>query len=108
MAAGLVLVMPDCSPNEVWPGPKIPVAGRREVYMRPGLVEVCDPDPRSLAEIMSRLAGDRDELAALQAEARAWAEANSWEALEPLWREELGRAFHPHQATHHFEPVVAG
>lgn len=92
MAAGLVLVMPDCSPNEVWPGPKVRVAAYRTAHMRCGEVKVAVPDPEHLAEIMSRLAADRVWLAELQAEARAWAEANSWEALRPLWLAELESA----------------
>lgn len=92
MAAGLALVMTDCSPNRTWPGLKVPVVRRSEVRMRCGPVEVCDADPDALADIMSRLAADRDELRRLQVEATAWAEANSWEALEPLWRAELSRA----------------
>lgn len=89
MAAGLALIMTNCSPNERWPGLKVAVAGRREVHMRCGPVEVCDPDPQHLADLMTGLAEDRAEVARLRAEARLWAEANSWEALTPLWRAEL-------------------
>lgn len=92
MASGLVLVTTETCPNEIWPGPKVPVRRRWWVQMRCGQVEVCDADPVALADIMARLAGDRDEVAKWQAESLAWAEANSWEALRPLWLEELRRA----------------
>lgn len=92
LAAGLALIMPDCPPNDLWPGPKVRVAGWRTVHMRCGEVEVADPDPSHLAELMSWLAEDRDALAGLQREARAWAEANSWEALRGLWLAELRSA----------------
>jgi hypothetical protein len=92
MAAGLALVMTDCSPNEIWPGPKVPVARRRTMSMRCGQVEMCDADPVALTEIMARLASDPGEVGKWQAESLAWAERNSWEALRPLWLQELSRA----------------
>lgn len=92
LAAGLVLVMPDCSPNEIWPGPKVPVRRRWRSRMRCGWVEVCDADPVALAATMRRLVEDRDELDRWKAESRAWAEANSWAALRPLWAAELESA----------------
>lgn len=92
LAAGLALVMTDCPPNGIWPGPKVPVRRRWWVQMRCGQVEIHDADPAALADIMTRLARDRDEVEKWQAESRAWAEANSWEALRPLWLDELERA----------------
>ena len=92
MAAGMALVMTDCSPNEVWPGPKVGVARRRTVRMRCGEVLVSDPDVGHLASILNDLARHPDRVAGWQAESRAWAAANSWEALRPLWLDELQRA----------------
>lgn len=92
LAAGLVLVMPACSPNQVWPGPKVDVVGWRKVRMRCGRVSVADPDPAHLAKIMGQLCRHPDEVERWKAESRAWAEANSWEALRPLWLAELERA----------------
>lgn len=92
MAAGLALVMTDCSPNEVWPGPKVPVRRTWSSRMRCGPVQLSDADPAALAEIMRRLVDDRDELEKWKAESRAWAEANTWAALRPLWMAELESA----------------
>lgn len=92
LAAGLVLVMPDCPPNSVWPGPKVELLGWRKVRMRCGRVSVADPDPAHLAGIMDELAGDPGSLAGWKAESRAWAEANSWAALRPMWLAELEAA----------------
>jgi hypothetical protein len=92
LAAGLVVVMPACQPNEVWPGPKVDVVGWRKVRMRCGRVSVADPDPGHLASIMNGLCRHPDRLAKWKAESRAWAQANTWEALRPLWLDELGRA----------------
>lgn len=84
MAAGLALVMTDCSPNEVWPGLKVPVVKNNSVQVRCGKIPAAIADYRALADLMTGLAEDRDYLVGLQAEARRWAEANSWEALLPL------------------------
>ena len=92
LAAGLVVVMPDCPPNRVWPGPKLRVQGWRKVGMRCGRVSVADPSPQHLTQIMNGLARDAGRVERWKAESRAWAEANSWEALRPLWLAELGRA----------------
>jgi glycosyltransferase involved in cell wall biosynthesis len=92
MAAGLALVMTDCSPNEVWPGPRVKSRRRWWVHMRCGQVEMHDADPGQLTLLMQQLAEDRDEVDKWKAESRAWAEANTWDALRPLWLEELERA----------------
>jgi hypothetical protein len=92
LAAGLVAVMPDCSPNQVWPGPKIRVDGWRRVRMRCGKVDVCDPSAAHLAEVMNGLCARPERVVERKAESRAWAEANTWDALRPLWLAELRRA----------------
>jgi hypothetical protein len=102
LAAGLVVVMPDCSPNRVWPGAKIHVSGWRKTRMRCGQVAVCDPSSSHLAKIMNDLCARSDRVAMWKAESEAWAQANSWEALRPLWLDELGRAAQPTN-----EPAVA-
>lgn len=92
-AAGLALVMTDCSPNlETWPiipirsqpGPTINCPG--------GEVIMADPDPADLARIIDRLATDPAEVAAAKEVSRVWAQRNSWAALEPIYRGELERA----------------
>lgn len=92
LAAGLVVVMPACPPNSVWPGPKVDVLGWRKVRMRCGQVAVCDPDPGHLASVMNDLCRRPERLAKWKAESQAWAKANSWAALRPLWLAELERA----------------
>lgn len=90
MAAGLAVVMTDISPNEVWPGPKIRTTGSFHVSMAGGTVDVAEPDTSHLVSIINDLA-DRERLAPHQAEALAWADTHSWEALAPIWLEELER-----------------
>lgn len=92
LAAGLVLVMTDCSPNRVWPGPKVTPLRWRPVRMRCGWVDVCDPDPVHLAVLMNDMVRHPEQVDKWKTESRSWAEANSWEALRPLWLAELGSA----------------
>jgi hypothetical protein len=92
LAAGLVVVMPDCSPNRAWPGSKIRVDGWRKVRMRCGRVPAAEPSSSHLAQIMNGLCARPDRVATWKAESKAWAEANSWDALRPMWLDELDRA----------------
>jgi hypothetical protein len=92
LAAGLVVVMPDCSPNRVWPGSKIRVDGWRKVRMRCGRVPSAEPSSSHLAQIMNGLCERPDRVAEWKTESAAWAQANSWAALRPLWLDELARA----------------
>jgi glycosyltransferase involved in cell wall biosynthesis len=91
LAAGLAVVMTDCSPNEKWPGPRLPVVDSTPMRTRCGEVAVNSADPDDLRVLMEKLATDRDWLAELKAEALRWAAANSWEALLPRWRKEFER-----------------
>lgn len=90
MAAGLAVVLPDCSPNEEWPAVLVPA--RRSTHLRTaaGLVQTWTSSPGHLASTMDRLA-DPAALAAAQAASRAWAVEHSWEALRPLYVEQLER-----------------
>jgi len=92
-AAGMAIVMPDCSPNEGWPGMRLPVARRSTVLMRCGPVDVYDVHPETLAAAITNLASDPDLVAGMSVGARRWAETQSWEALTPLWIEEFDRAY---------------
>lgn len=90
MAVGLPVVMPDVSPNEVWPGPRVPAREGQTVATRAGLIPLYDTDPAALADCLSAL--DSETVAKLHHEATEWAEANSWDALKPVWEDELARA----------------
>lgn len=92
LSAGLVVVMSDCSPNEVWPGPRVETTCTDTVATRCGLLPLHDTDPRALAAVMDELAANPELVAKLRAEAAEWVRANTWDALKPLWLEELARA----------------
>jgi hypothetical protein len=89
MAVGLPVVMSDCSPNEVWPGPRVPATTTATVATRSGSISLHDTDPHVLAATMDDLAANPELVDKLRAEATEWAAANSWDALKPLWLEAL-------------------
>lgn len=88
MAAGLALVMTELPPNDIWPGPRVPVEFDHKERMPCGVVPVYRPDVMGLARTMDRLA-DPVTLAAQQTESLGWAETHSWEALGPSWLERM-------------------
>lgn len=92
MHAGLAVVMPDCSPNEVWPGPRLPARVSAHVHTPGGALPLHDVDPLEVAALVDELAHAPELVANLQREATAWAAANTWDALRPLWLDELARA----------------
>lgn len=90
MAAGLAVAMTGCEPNpQTWPVAPIDWQPGPTISTPGGKIGLADPDPAGIAALIDRLAGDPAELAALKDAARAWALANSWEALRPLWQREL-------------------
>lgn len=93
MAAGLAVVMPGCPPNaEMWPVETARWAWRGELPVPCGQLPLAATDPRDLAAVLGRLAADPEALAAAQARSCRWAAEHSWEALLPLYEEELARA----------------
>jgi len=92
MAAGLPVLMPDVSPNEMWPGPRIPVVGSTPMSMAAGDIEVADVSAFDVAAAIDDLAQNPGRVVQLQQEARDWAQVNSWEAMRGWWLEELERS----------------
>lgn len=91
MAAGLAVVMPDVSPNREWPVVPVDCYERSYITCPGGDVPMVSVDPRKLAAVIGELCHP-PVLAEAKAASRAWAAAHSWEALAPLWRDELARA----------------
>jgi glycosyltransferase involved in cell wall biosynthesis len=92
LACGLPVVMSDTSPNEVWPGPRIPAVEGQTVATRAGLIQLHDTDPAALAACLDELATNPEALDKHRTEARDWAAANGWGQLQDLWLSELKRA----------------
>jgi hypothetical protein len=92
LAVGLPAVMSDCSPNNLWPGPRVETTSTGTVVTRGGVLPLHDTDPHALAATLDEIASTPDLLAKLRREATEWATANSWDALRPMWLAELQRA----------------
>lgn len=80
---GCAVVMPDCVPNHMWPGPRIP-ARRGRLHRAPfGAVLTYDTDPRVIAHRIDDYDKNRDELAKDMQESYIFGVSNTWE----MWRE---------------------
>jgi glycosyltransferase involved in cell wall biosynthesis len=89
-AAGLALVMTDCTPNSSWP--IVPIVVRQHSKMRTpgGDVHLANATSSAVADAVNRLARDRDLLAVMRTRARGWAIDRSWSTLLPTYRGLLG------------------
>lgn len=94
MASGLGVVMTDAEPNRTWPIAPIPTLDGfpGEILTPGGAIEVHRPAAQALAAILTDLARDPTAVADLRMRAWRWAQTNTWEALGPLYRDELALA----------------
>jgi len=77
------VLMPDCSPNHIWPGPRV-AARKGRVFKSPfGKIQTYSTHPIDLTHQIDQLAKHRDRLADEMEQAARWADLNSWEALRP-------------------------
>lgn len=91
-AAGLAVAMPDCPPNGEWPIVPLAWRYRGTINVPCGTIPMCETDARRMAHTVNELARDDGLLAAYQAASLAWAAEHSWEALLPMYQEELALA----------------
>ncbi len=94
MASGLALVMPDCSPNGMWPGRRMKTRKGQRVRTPFGGIQMAAVHPFDIARQIDIYARDRAALSADMAEAKRWADFNTWEAhaeysYMPLFEEVL-------------------
>lgn len=87
MAAGLAVVMSDCSPNRRWPIIPLLAESPRKLNTR-GIV-VHAPNFVDLAVVCDRLDNDPEEVWAAKAASTRWANANGWKELMPRWLDGL-------------------
>ena len=86
MAAGLAVIMPDCSPNEWWePVIRVPAAQTGHIQTPGGKVGLWDTCPWQLAQAIDRLAIDSPDLAAAKSAGLRWADAHSWDTMLPVY-----------------------
>lgn len=85
LRCGLVPMMPDCPPNNTWPGPRIPVRKGRLHPSPGGPVPTFLVDPRHIAHVIDDYERDRDKLAHEMSVSVQWASENTWSRLRPLY-----------------------
>lgn len=75
---GCAVIMPDCTPNSMWPGPRLP-ARKGRVHNTPyGRVQTYDLDPRRIARKIDEYAHNRDHLRDDMIKAYIWGSTNTW------------------------------
>lgn len=89
LGAGLGVVMTDTHPNRRWPIVPVDTSPAGFIRCQTGLVPMVNASPRSLAEVLTRLAEDPEAVADAQQAAVQWAAENTWDRLEPAWRAAL-------------------
>lgn len=93
MASGLAVVMPEIPPNTTdWPVLTVPGAPSHSLEMPCGDVQLTNVHPSALARQLDTLAADRTLCDLAGARGRLWASSHSWDALRPLYTDELAAA----------------
>lgn len=94
MASGLAVIMSDAEPQRsTWPVECVRSAtGMPKLHCPGGRLALTNARPEAIAEAINLLAVDREHLAAQQAASLAWAEANRWSVLRPMYEAELAEA----------------
>lgn len=84
MSVGIVPMMPNCSPNLIWPIEILPSSRGRSQLTPFGHVETEMVNPLHMAHRIDDINRARDYLQTKRDEVDAWAYENSWEKLRPL------------------------
>jgi len=92
LAAGLAVVMPDVDPNAWWPTIRVPATSRGALNTPGGPVPLYAANPTRLARTLDVLAAEPDVLPAAREAAAAWVAEHSWEALLPVYLDQLAEA----------------
>lgn len=92
LAAGLVPILPDVSPNGDWPAMLTPATERGQIATAAGVIPLASSRPADLAAAVDALARDPALLAMRRRLALEWAQAHCWSVLESLYLDELDRA----------------
>lgn len=91
LASGLAVVMSDCPPNDIWPGPRILAKPGVQIEMLGGIIQTWNTDPVGLAGILNELSSSPNLLRGYRMDAWEWARLHSWDALGDVWRHEFDR-----------------
>lgn len=95
MSCGLTTLMTDTSPNEIWPGPRVPARKGRIQRSPFGKIQTVATHPLDIASKIDYYAKRRDLLADEMDEAARFAENSSWSALKPRLYEPVLRGEMP-------------
>jgi glycosyltransferase involved in cell wall biosynthesis len=87
-SCGVPVILPDVEPyNEHWPRELlVPTVIDRARPMAGGIIPLVAIPPRRVADTINRLLADDDLMTEMSFRMDGWAEARSWEVLEPWWR----------------------
>lgn len=83
---GLAVLMTDCSPNEIYPGAKLPARKGRLHNAPGGRVPTHNVDARRIAAMIDERSGNQHLLEFEMWQSRQWAEKNCWSSLMPLYK----------------------
>lgn len=98
LCAGVPVVMPDIAPqNRDWPIVPVPHRKARDIRLKGGLIPQVFVAHEQVYQTVTRLLGNPNRLGEERERARAWAVANSWDALLPRWMS----AFEDAATLHH-------
>jgi hypothetical protein len=89
MASGLVVIMPDCSPNRTWPIVPIHCEPGKIVNMQTGPVQLYDVYPRTVIDALKSLDNNRSVLHGLHQKTSEWAQRNTWIMLKEVYHREI-------------------
>lgn len=85
LGCGVPVVMPNISPNNRWPGQRVPALPGKRIRVPFGPLPTWDADPHAIADEIDEMARDRSLVAVDQTQAYAWASKHSWHQLKPIY-----------------------
>lgn len=89
--AGLAVMMTNCEPNNIWPiHPLYAKPGRAQLTPF-GYIPTWAVPPVMIAKRIDEMNRNREILALARERAKQWAEANSWERLQPVYDRLFGK-----------------
>lgn len=92
MASGLVVMMPDCSPNTDWPVWSLPSEPSKVLQMPAGNVGTHDVLSTNLRTAMNTVATNVGALVAYQERVAEWVERNRWSVLRQSYYDAIETA----------------
>jgi hypothetical protein len=92
MASGLVVLMPDCSPNRDWPIVPLYCEPGKVVHMQTGPVQLHGVYARTIMDELKALNSNRHRLHELHRKTSEWAQRHTWAMLKEKYHREINIA----------------